>query len=376
MKRVSKLRWAGALVAAVLFGLIAFVPTQTTRAENERIVTIYHDDVEQTIITDAITVQDALDRAEVVIGENDTVEPGLDTELTANSYSINVYRARPVVVIDGNQRYTVMTAHTSGQEIAAAAELVLYDEDTFTLTRIDDFINEGGVGLKLTIDRAVPITLTLYGSSSKIRTQAETVSQLLDEKGIVMTADDGASLPLGAPITSDMSLSVWRNGVQTITAEEDEPFTIRQIQDTDQDVGYVAMQQVGVNGKKLVTYEIEMRDGVEISRTVIQSVVTLQPTEQIQTVGAKAKFSGAISEALSQLRSCESGGNYANKNNPRYRGAYQFGYGTWANYGGYYDPADAPAAVQDQAAYELYLRRGWSPWPHCSAKLGLQDIYR
>jgi resuscitation-promoting factor RpfB len=81
------------------------------------------------------------------------------------------------------------------------------------------------------------------------------------------------------------------------------------------------------------------------------------------------------------LRQCESGGNYAQKANPTYRGAYQFSRQTWDStmrrLGGSYtayigvDPADAPPAVQDAAAMNLQASGGWGQWPACSAKLGL-----
>ena len=59
-----------------------------------------------------------------------------------------------------------------------------------------------------------------------------------------------------------------------------------------------------------------------------------------------------------------------------YYGAYQFDKSTWGNFGGYNNPAQAPADVQDQKAWETYKRRGWQPWPSCKIKMGLQDIYR
>jgi len=103
-------------------------------------------------------------------------------------------------------------------------------------------------------------------------------------------------------------------------------------------------------------------------------VVTEQPSKQVETVGSKPSFSGDFAAALAKLRACESGGNYANKNNASYRGAYQYSYSTWANKYGIYDPADASPAQQDQAARETYVRRGWQPWPHCGANL--PDTYR
>lgn len=87
-----------------------------------------------------------------------------------------------------------------------------------------------------------------------------------------------------------------------------------------------------------------------------------------KTVARVTVASGDVWEAL---RKCESGGDYASKRNPRYRGAYQYDYATWSNYAGYVDPADAPPAVQDAKAQETQARRGWSPWPACARKLGL-----
>ncbi len=77
------------------------------------------------------------------------------------------------------------------------------------------------------------------------------------------------------------------------------------------------------------------------------------------------RFSGPTASQWAALRACESGGDYGNKRNPAFRGAYQAAWSTWGAYGGYRDPADAPPAVQDQWARELYRLRGRQPWPVC-----------
>lgn len=79
----------------------------------------------------------------------------------------------------------------------------------------------------------------------------------------------------------------------------------------------------------------------------------------------------SLASKMAVLRNCEAGGNYANKNNPKYRGAYQYDYSTWANYGGFHDPADAPPEVQDAKFMITYGARGASPWPHCGRVAGL-----
>ena len=75
---------------------------------------------------------------------------------------------------------------------------------------------------------------------------------------------------------------------------------------------------------------------------------------------------------LYRLRMCESGGNYSINLGTGFYGAYQFAGGTWTSlgYGGV--ASDAPAWVQDEAVRQLWRQLGWSPWPGCSAKLGLR----
>ncbi len=346
--------------------------------DSERVVTVFDGATEQTFVTTASTVKEALQRGNISITDYDAVEPLADTELVARNYNINVYRARPVVVVDGTQRVHIMSPHKSARQVADKAGITLHAEDVVQTERIDDVLSEGVAAEKITVDRAVPFTLTLYGKKSDVRTQAATVGDYIKEKNITLGPKDQASLPLTQVISAGMTLEIWRDGKSTITEEQEVAFPIRQIQDKDREVGYKQVQTPGVAGKKTVTYEIEMKNGKEVGRAEIQSVVTLEPKEQVEVVGAKPKnvFSGGLGEAMARLRACESGGNYENKRNSLYRGAYQFGYQTWANHGGFYDPADAPPSVQDEAALMLYNRRGWQPWPHCSQKLGLQDIYR
>lgn len=347
----------------------------TDQAKNGRLITIHDRGQEKVILTHAQTVRDAISDAQLAITADDKVEPNLDDPLIATDYTVNIYRARPVVVVDGMVRQKIMTAAQTASGIAAAANMKLQDEDETKLGVSKDIISDGASTV-LEIDRAVAFTLNLYGKATAAYSQEATVGDMLSKKKITLGADDSLSVATSTKLTNGMTVEIWRNGTQTASVEEPIAFPVRQIKDADQPVSYKKVQSPGTNGKKNVTYEITMQNGKEVSRKIIQSVVIEEPKEQIEVVGAKPSFGGDFGEALAKLRACESGGNYANKKNPTYRGAYQFGYQTWANNGGYADPADAPPALQDAAARALYERRGWQPWPSCSKKLDLPDIYR
>ena len=350
--------------------------TKPAAKAGEKLVTIYDRGAEKTIITKARTIREALKLAKFSIDERqDVVEPSLDSEMVAEKYNINIFRARPITIVDGNKRLKVTTAEQTPALIAKAAGIEVFEEDKTTLSNSDNMAVDGA-NMVMKIDRASMVNFVLYGKESVIRTHAKTVGELLKEKNINPKKDDTLSVDRSAKIIPGMKIELWRNGKQTITAEEDVKFEVEKVQDANRDSGYREVKQAGENGKKNVTYEIEMKNGVEVSRKEIASVVTKEPKKQIEIVGTKSStsFSGSFSEALARLRSCE--GSYTSNTGNGYYGAYQFDKRTWGNYGGYELASDAPAAVQDEKAWQTYKARGWQPWPTCKVKMGLQDIYR
>lgn len=74
----------------------------------------------------------------------------------------------------------------------------------------------------------------------------------------------------------------------------------------------------------------------------------------------------AAGSTLSAIANCESHGNpRAISPGGKYRGKYQFDYGTWGSVGGTGDPAAASEEEQDYRAALLYQRSGSAPWPVC-----------
>jgi len=371
-QRITRVLVALLAVFAVPLAIVGQTQAQSTSgAGNGRLITFHDRGETKVILTYAQTVRDAIKDAKILLAKEDIVEPGLDEPLVAADYTVNIYRARPVIIDDGLVRVKVMTAAQTALGIIEAAGLELHDEDKTSITASTDIIADGA-GEVLHIDRAKEFTLDLYGTKAEAFSHADTVGEMLDEKGIVLGEKDRVAPERETLLEKGMTVSVWREGIQTRTVTESIDFPIRYIHDVDQPLGYSRIQTPGIKGQKNVTYQITIRSGREVKRKALQTVVLKQPKEQVVVVGAK----GGLAAALAKLRQCESGGNYANKNNPRYRGAYQFSYDTWANNGGYKDPADAPPSLQDAAARDLYMRRGWQPWPACSKALGLQDIYR
>ncbi len=282
----------GFIVAAIctlvfLVGVV-FVPGAQAAApgSGQRLITIHDGDQTKGVLTRAATLRQVFDEAHITIDSHDRVEPGLDETLVAGHYEVNVYRARPVIIADGAMRTKIMTPYVAAKQIAEDAHITLHDEDLTTITPNTNMVSEGA-GEQLSITRATEFTLLFYGTKTDSYTQAKTVGDMLKQKNITLGTDDTLSVPVSAPITANMTVELWRNGKQTATEEQPVAFDTEKIQDVDQPVGYRQVKTQGINGKKTVTFEIEMKNGKEVSRTEIQSVVTEQPVQQVEVVGTK-----------------------------------------------------------------------------------------
>ena len=278
-------RFIGILLLSIIsvLGASAFVHAQD---ESKKLMTVYDRGVTRVFLTDANTVSDALKQESIEVDTHDTVEPSIDEELVAASYKINIYRARPVVVVDGAVRLKTISPYQTAKQIAEDVKITVYDEDVATLKPLTDFVNDGA-GLQLTIERATSIILDLYGKKTEVRTQAKTVGDMLAEKKIELGANGRVSLPNDTPITQGLEVRVWREGVQTVSIDEEIAPVSQIVYDADRPIGYRAVQSEGVVGIRSITYQVEVKDGVEISRVEIANIVTRNPTEQTEVIGIR-----------------------------------------------------------------------------------------
>jgi uncharacterized protein YabE (DUF348 family) len=279
---------------------------------NNRLITLYDQGQEKSFLTRATTLDKALDGAHIRVDPSDLVEPALDSQLVASSYEVNIYRARPVTIVDGSTRKRVLSPYQTAKQIVEHAGIVLHDEDKMTMTMNNDIVGDGS-SVELTIDRATPFTLKLYGKIIPAYTQSATVGDMLKEKDITLAKGDQLALPASQLVVAGMTVEIWHNGTQTFTQDEPIAAPVRQVQNADQPVGYKQVQTPGKDGKKTVTYEINMVNGQEVSRTVIQSVVIEQPQEQVVVIGTKLSLPvGSHEDWMSAAGTAASDFGYAN----------------------------------------------------------------
>lgn len=259
-----------------------------SETDTEHYVNIYDGSSHITVRSNAATVREVLERAEVEYTDRDNIEPGLDEVIDSRDYNINIYRARSVLVIDGDNKYYADTAKMVPSDVAEAAGIELKDKDIVKLIHYDDIL-ETGMLSAFQVVRAKTVKLDYYGKKTTLRTQANTVEEFLNEQNISTDKEKNwVSMPLEQKLASSNEISIYLQGKQTITVDETISFTERINYDYDLAWGQEKITQPGQNGQKTVTYEIDMHDGVEVSREYVSEIVTREAVEQIKTIGRKA----------------------------------------------------------------------------------------
>ena len=227
------------VVMGIFFACLLKMANTSTFAEGEdafiydgagaKFVTFYDDGEKLTVKTEARTVKEALERADITINDGDIVDPGLDADINADNYYINIHRARPVVIRDGSTERYVMTASYDAKTIAKEAGMTIYDGDEIKMAVNTDFLEAG--------------LTTIY--------------------------------------------EVTRNGGRTITEEVEIPFTEETVADTNLETGKTEVRQLGEVGTKRVNYSVYYVDNVEVSREVVSEEVIREPVARVTAVGAK-----------------------------------------------------------------------------------------
>jgi hypothetical protein len=144
------------VLASVVLALAGYIFVNSTHTVNiSRLVTFHDRGKDHVILTRASSVRSALEDANITVAPKDVVEPALSSELFTTDSAVIIYRARPVLVVDGALRQKVVTPAQSPNEIAIAADITpISDKDKTSITE-GNLIADGATAV-LTIERAAP----------------------------------------------------------------------------------------------------------------------------------------------------------------------------------------------------------------------------
>lgn len=269
----------------VTFGLFLFFDRKPATID-PNVVVISYDKQQQIVSSKEPTVGSLLEKLAITVNEGDVVEPALTTPIQQDDFRINIYRAVPVEIVDGGQTTFALSARTTERSVASSAGLNIYPEDRLTMKPITDFVATGGISEQIVVERALPVQVNLYGAPVTIRTHAATVGELLAERKIKLAAQDQVKPDVSTPIAAAGQISVIRNGLSTVTVQEEIAMPVQNVPDSTLSYGVSAVRQQGAPGKRAVTYEVNTQNGVEVGRRAIQVTVVQEPVTEVRVIGS------------------------------------------------------------------------------------------
>ncbi|WP_328427118.1 ubiquitin-like domain-containing protein [Streptomyces sp. NBC_00443] len=351
-----------ALVVAFLAGgTSAFVA-------KDKAIELSVDGTPRTLHTFADDVTELLSEEGVDVGAHDVVAPAPDAELTSGD-EVAVRYGRPVrLTLDGQRREVWTTERTVE---AALRQIGVRAEGAYVSASRSRRIGREGLALDVRTERAV--TVMADGRARTIRTNAATVSEVVEQAGITLRGQDATSVPLDSFPRDGQAVTVLRITGRKEIRDEAIQFAVQRIEDPSVFKGTEIVERAGQLGLRRVTYSLRTVNGVRQKPRRTGSEVVREPQTQVVKVGTKplpTSVRGAGGLNWQGLAACESGGRAdAVDSSGTYGGLYQFDTHTWRGLGGKGRPQDAPAAEQTARAKKLYVRQGASPWPHCGERL-------
>lgn len=363
MRRTPALVLFAAAVTLAVGGTTAFVTL-------DKSVTVAVDGHVRTVSGLARTVGDVLDSAGLEVGPHDSVTPGRSAGVREGS-RITLRHGRPLTLnLDdrGSLQWTVEdtvgTALDSMQLSTEGAHLSAPRSRAVPLE-----------GMALVVRRPHRLSVVADGRVRPVVTTAATVREALVGAGVTLAATDRVSVSPTAYPEQGMVVAVTR--VRRAWEQVSSPLPFSTIRRADSSLyrGRTVVATPGRPGVRVSVFDATYVDGRLASRRLVRARVTASPQPRIVRVGTRpvpkprwtARGSGLNWAALAR---CESGGNpHAISSTGRYRGLFQFSFGTWRGAGGSGDPAAASSAEQTYRAQLLYSRAGRAPWPVCGRYL-------
>lgn len=276
-----------ALLTLTVLGIVIFSGgSPKLGVTDTRTAIISHDGQEVTVPTRADNVGELLESLSIRINDGDVVEPGLEAEVNTDNFRINVYRAAPVTIVDGDNKTFTFSAAATPRSIVKQVGIEVYPEDRLESIPTENFLLEGSIGPRVVISRATPVNVNLYGTQVTMRTHATTVGELLEERDIALAEGETVRPKRDTPVTKNMQIFILQEGAKLVMEEQEIAMPIEEVEDNSLSFGTRAIRQEGQPGKRLVTYIIEKNAaGKEVGRKQIQSIIVQEAVKQVVAIG-------------------------------------------------------------------------------------------
>jgi resuscitation-promoting factor RpfB len=152
-------------------------------------------------------------------------------------------------------------------------------------------------GMRITLDRGVPVTVIDGGTPYETRTSRVTVAELLAARDISIGTLDRIELPPDSLLAAGSVVRITRIAERAVTERVRVPFAVRREEDPDLEVGTETEASPGAEGELVRTWLVRSVDGVEVARTLTSETQAQAPVEAVVRVGARPRPRAGVAQA-------------------------------------------------------------------------------
>lgn len=189
----------------------------------------------------------------------------------------------PVVIVeDGQTEINCLSSREDLEEVLGDCGYKVYKEDI-----VDSLIDpELGLGSYISVKRATPVYIR-DGAEEEflVRTQLETVAQLLSEQEITVGKEDKLRPSKDEKVEPFTKIEIDRYGTKEVKESEPIAYSTIRKPDPDTQIGTSYVGRSGEQGKLVKTYKVYLVNNQEKDRELIEEEVVEEPVEEIVYYG-------------------------------------------------------------------------------------------
>lgn len=173
-----------------------------------------------------------------------------------------IHRAVPVTLYEGRVNSTFYTTQPNVGEALLEQGITLFLGDKVTPglgARLSP-------GMRIFIERSVPVSLSVDGRILQTRTRAETVGQVLAQEGVALMGQDFSRPAAHQPVSAETWIEVVRVRETIEIEEEFIPFETTWIADESLELDRQELRQPGVTGVIKTRTRVRYENGQEVAR--------------------------------------------------------------------------------------------------------------
>ena len=204
-------------------------------------------------------------------------------EWTVPARHIEIRKAVKLTIVDSGQPSTLVTAAKTVGDALSEAGLKLHSADEVAPPRATSIEGE----MTINIDRAKVAALYVDGVQIEVRTNAETVADVLAELDSPLFGLDYVNPPAETAVSEKMTIEIVRVTEEIIAQTETIPYQARYQPDENLNLDEEAVVQAGQNGRREIRSRIRYENGIEVSRAPAETMIIESPVDQVTAYGTK-----------------------------------------------------------------------------------------